>query len=505
MEIELAQETRDQIADLHEKKYGTRQIALRVGYSRHVVRSCLREMGYLKPSPPTQKKLDPFRQTIEAKVQKGLTTSRILREIKKQGYRGRRTILADHIRKLRASLDPQATPKKVKRRFETRPGEEMQIDWSPYWVTIGGATVRVHALGCLLASSRKLFLHPFRDERLTTLLEGLAMALEYFRGCTLRMVLDNMATAVLGRYAVNGKPVWHPRFLDFARHYGFEPFACAVRDPDRKGKKEKSFRLVWDDFLKGSEFESWDDLNRQARLWLDHTPETANLRVHGTTGLVPNEAWRTEQDFLIRLPHDRFPVYEESIRSVDQDSTLWIHSRAYTVPSGLASRSVLVHLFAQHFEVLDSHGHIAFSRRYVEPVDPRKLILDPAHYTTVPRRPRGEGRRLDQVFLKSFPTLAPLTTGLQTRMKSLAPIHIRALMRLSERYGEERFLQAATRAQDYRRFDASAVGRILEREHGPAEPDPVAPMGGAGAALVGDLEPPSLDAYKNLDTQDEEV
>src|SRR3972149_6543948 len=146
-------------------------------------------------------------------------------EIRAQGYSGARSILARKVRILQQKL-ALAPTKTVKRRFETRPGEEMQIDWSPYRIPIAGVLRTVHALGCLLCASRKLWVHFYRDERQPTLLEGLASSFEYFQGCTLRLVLDNMATAVLGRYGADGKPLWHPRFLDFARHYGFDPFAC---------------------------------------------------------------------------------------------------------------------------------------------------------------------------------------------------------------------------------------------------------------------------------------
>jgi transposase len=494
-------ETRDEMVALHNMGYGTRRIARRVGWSRKIVRRILLDQGCLEPkAQQTSSKLDPFRQTIEDKVRKGLTITRIRREIKQLGYQGGRTILADYVRQLRTRIAPQ-TAKRVKRRFETRPGLEMQIDWSPYRLRIGGAVVLAHALGCLLCASRKLFLHFFRDERQSSLLEGLAMAFEYFGGCTLRLVLDNMATAVLGRYAANGKPVWHPRFLDFVRHYGFEPFACAVRDADRKGKKEKSFRLVWDDFLNGSEFESWQDLNRRARIWLDHTPEAANLRVHATTRRVPNEAWLSEQDFLIRLPEKRFPVYEDTIRLVDDDSTIWVHGTCYTVPSSLGKGPVPVHLFAEHFEVFDRHGRLAFSRRYVPDADKGKLVIDKTHYATGPRRPRGSDERLDQAFLKRYPSLAQLVSGLQLKMKSLAPVHIRALLRLADLYGEQAFIAAANRAQHYRRFDARAVERILERDHGPVDDAPLTPLGGFGPALVGDVDQGSLDDYGHLDAQ----
>jgi len=294
---------RDEILRLH-PHYGTREIGKRLDppLSRKIVQRVLREAGLLEGEPTTKpSRLAPFRTQIEELVDKDLTTTRILREIRALGYSGGRTILAKHVEKLRIRKD-LVPNKQVKRRFETKPGEEMQIDWSPYQVKIGGRLTKVRAFGCLLCYSRKLFIAFFKDERRSTLLEALARAFEYFGGCTLRVVLDNMSTAVLGRIGPNREPLWDPRFLDFAKHYGFEPFACAVADPDRKGKKEKSFRLVEDDFVKGSEFDSWDDLERRAKVWADETPEEGNLRVHGTTGLVPDQVWLSEGELLIQLP-----------------------------------------------------------------------------------------------------------------------------------------------------------------------------------------------------------
>ena len=481
-------DTRAEIVRLH-RHYGTRRIAQRVGLSRKQVRTVLQQEGCSRaqPPPPTSK-LDRFHEAVTTKVRLGLTTTRILRELHGLGYQGGRTILADQVRSVRGQLALHPG-KPVKRRFETRPGEEIQIDWSPYLVPLAGRPTTVHALGCLLCSSRKLALYFFRDERQATLLEGLALCFEYLDGVTVRVVLDNMATAVLGR--LSGHAVlWHPRFLDFATHYGFKPFACRVRDPDRKGKKEKSFRLVW------------DDLDRRRRVWLDETPETANLRVHGTTRRVPNEAYRAERDLLIRLPRDRFPVYDQDVRVVDQDATLSIRGTKYSVPATLGNHAVTVRLYAGHFEVLDQYSHVVFSRRDVADADKGKLILDPTHYANLPRRPPGGGggsARLDAAFLLRFPTLAPLVDGLKRRMKTLAPIHLRALLRLSDRYGEEAFLAAATRAQDYRRCNARAVERILAQAH-PLEPlDPIPPLGGVGPAVLGEVAPPSLDGYDQLD------
>jgi transposase len=498
---QLSQQQRDEIVELHAHHYGSRRIAQRVGWSRKIVRRVLLEEG-CSPPRPTEKLslLERFRELIRVKVEKDLTVSRILREIREQGYEGGRTILAAHVRTLRAELCLPPS-KKVKRRFETAMGREMQIDWSAFKVSIAGAMVIVHVLGVLMCASRKLWVHVFRYERQPILLEGLACAFEYFGGCAIRCVLDNMSTAVLGRYGPDRTPIFHPTFLDFARHYGFDPFACEVRDADRKGKKEKSFRLVWDDFLKNSEFESVDELNQRLMTWLDDTPDVANQRVHGTTGVVPNVAWETERKFLIPLPHKRFPVYEHRIGRVDEDCSLSIAGKSYIVPDSLANRSADVHLFAEHFEVLDSHQRVVYSRRYAPKTDPRKLIIDETNQATRKRRPRGDGKRLVDAFSVRFPQLGPLLVGLQLRMKGLAPVHVRALLRLAERYGEDAFITAATRAQDYRRFDAHAVERILERQAVPPQDEPIAPLGGIGAVLLGDVDSGSLDTYSHLDTE----
>jgi transposase len=462
------------------------------------------EQGLLQAParPPGSGKLEPFHQSIRNKVNSGLTTTRILREIRELGYTGGRSILAEYVQKLRASASPEPA-KKAKRRFETPLAREMQIDWSPFRVQIAGVTRIVYAFGCLLTASRKLWVHFYRTERQSTLLEALASAFEYFHGAALRLVLDNMATAVLGRWGPNGQAVWHPRFLDFARHYGFQPFACAPGDPDRKGKKEKSFRLLGDDFLKGSTFASLEELNARALVWLDQTPEVGNQRVHGTTRQIPNHAYLSERELLIQLPDKRFPVFEQSVRLVDQDCTISVEGTTYTVPSSLASRSVAVHLFAEHFEVLDSHHRLQYSRRYAPEADKGKLIIDPTHYATLSRGRQGSAhrQRLDEAFLTRFPALAPFVQGLRLRMKNLTPVHIRALLRLAESYGEEAFLAAVSRAQQYRRFDTRAVQRILER-HCPLPDDPsVAPLGGVGSMLIHEVDSGSLDDYGELDSQ----
>src|SRR5208337_2697793 len=209
-----------EIKSLHLQGRGMRKIAIAVGSDRKTVRRILQECGLIDPTPKGPRggpsKRDPFREAIREKVGKRLTISR-----REDGYTGSRTILAEFVR----TLAPAAKPL-VKRRFETGPGRELQVDWSVYTVPISGTPRRVHALLCVLAYSRYLHVGFYRDERQSTLFEGLARAFDAFQGVAHRVVFDNMTTVVLVRIGKDRKPLWHPRLLDFARHYGFEPFAC---------------------------------------------------------------------------------------------------------------------------------------------------------------------------------------------------------------------------------------------------------------------------------------
>ena len=181
----LDPETRQKILELSEEM-GTRKIAERLGISRRIIRKILEQ----PPGPDElSRKLDSFLIQIEQKAKAGLTTTRILREIQTLGYQGGRTTLAQHVSRIRAQLS-LGRRKKVRRRFETPPGLEMQIDWSPGKVLIAGKLTKIEVLGIVLASSRKLFYSIFHDERQPRLLEGLALGFEYFAGSALRCVFD---------------------------------------------------------------------------------------------------------------------------------------------------------------------------------------------------------------------------------------------------------------------------------------------------------------------------
>ncbi len=114
----------------------------------------------------------------------------------------------------------------------------------------------------------------------------------------MRILYDRMKTAVIGEDA-DGLVVYNRALVDLARHYGFQPRACRPYRPKTKGKVERPFRYIREDFFLGNSFRNLDDLNAQLRHWLD---TVANPRVHATTQRIVNEAFAEEKSALKPLP-----------------------------------------------------------------------------------------------------------------------------------------------------------------------------------------------------------
>src|ERR1035441_10707511 len=105
-------------------------------------------------------------------------------------------------------------------------------------------------------------------------------AFAFFGGWTKRILYDNMRQVVVGPNRTNA------RFLDFARHHGFESIRHRPYRPRTKGKVERTVGYVRTSFLNGRTFTGLDDLNAQGRHWLG---SVAHVRVHGTTQGRPGD------------------------------------------------------------------------------------------------------------------------------------------------------------------------------------------------------------------------
>lgn len=471
-----------------------RGIARKLGVDVKNVRKILEDNGRSKRPAPRPSKLEPFKERIKEMVDEDLNNARILKDLRKEGYQGGKTILGEFIRELRG---PRRRPPMRYRRFETAPAVEAQADWSVFRVQIAGVERVVHFFAIVLCWSRYLFVGAYRNEKLPTLLAAHTDAFAAFGGTTREIVYDNMSTVTLGRR--DRQVVWNPRFLEFARHWMYEPRVCRPRQPNRKGKIEKPFSYLRESLIRGSAFDSWDHLHTELAAWLC----CANQRKHGTTGRVPLELWHQEQPLLTEPPETPFPTYRELTRGVYPDCTISVDGVRYSVPATLGGRTVSVRVHPRHIEVVDERGALHARHQIHERED--GLVIDPSHYESI-RGPARSASQIDREFLDRFRGAAQFLDGLKARMKSLYHIHVSQIERLARIYGEPAVEQAIARAARYANYNANAVERMLRDQYPlkAVEPEPLAGGSAATLAQLDEMEDGSLDDYAHLDFDDEE-
>jgi len=223
-------------------KASHRRIAKTLGVSRKTVNRVIDEHEQARagtlPKRERQPKsaLDPFREDITALLARypDITAVRLHQELVRRGFKGAYSTVRDYFRPFRPP-----DPKPV-RRFETNPGVQAQMDYSPYDIdfTAEGRR-RVYAFSYILAYSRRQYLHFVESQDFATTVREHIRAFRHLGGLAAHCLYDNQKVVVTGRDGE--QPIYNTRFLAFATYYGFQPVACRPFRPETKGKIERTF------------------------------------------------------------------------------------------------------------------------------------------------------------------------------------------------------------------------------------------------------------------------
>ena len=234
-------------------------------------------------------------------------------------------------------LKNQISPASVFGRFEAEAPNEIWVGDALHGPSIGG---------------RKAMLFAFLDDH-TRLATGYRWVR---REDTVRM--ETALRAGIGArgipqtvYVDNGAPFVDAQFLGTLARLGIRLVHSAPRRPQGRGKIERFFRTVREQFLveigTGRELDSVETLNEYFTAWVE---TVYHQRVHTETEQAPLSRWRTAWDELMaqHLPgpvlptpgqlHEAFLWLER--RTVTKTATVSLHSNTYEVDAALAGRRI---------------------------------------------------------------------------------------------------------------------------------------------------------------------
>jgi transposase len=261
-------------------------------------------------------------------------------------------------------------------RFETPPGRQMQVDFGERRVVIGDAPTKVFLFVATLGYSRRLHVRAFRNERQESWFEGFESAFRHFGGVTAEVLFDNDRGLVAHHDALTREVTFNARLHAFARHWGFQPRACAPYRARTKGKDERGVGYVKRNAIAGRRFASWSALEAHLDAW---TRDVADQRIHGTTGEAPVARFRRDEAASLR-PIAGIPPFQatrELVRKVQADCAVEVDGNAYSVPWRLIGESVQVAVAGDMLRVSHAGHVVAIHTR--EPGRHRRII-DRRHF-----------------------------------------------------------------------------------------------------------------------------
>lgn len=263
---------------------------------------------------------------------------------------------------------------RARRRVETPPGAQAQVDWAHFpRVIVGGERIDLLALHMVLSHSRREAVIWSLGKDLLSWLDCHTRAFQRLGGVTATVRVDNEKTAV-----VRGAGAWgtiNTSYRRYAAVMRFHVDACAPRQPQAKGKVERQVRaqrfsadpgaLCWRDL---GELQAWSD---------EHAERAARRRRCAATGQSVWDSWQQERRLLTPLP-DTLPEPFDLVhtRRVGVDALVSFEGRQYSVPFAHVARSVEVRGCARTVQILANNTIIASHPRHTS----ARLVIDPNHY-----------------------------------------------------------------------------------------------------------------------------
>jgi transposase len=241
-----------------------KHIARKMGCSRNTVRRYLRADGWVAYKRPVR---ESVLRGLESWLGERLQRHRGNADVVRQDLEREHGIVVS-LRTVERAVEPLRRELRAADvatvRFETAPGEQLQIDFGEVTVPIAGERVKVHLFVATLGYSRRPYVAVFEHERQAAWFGGMEGAFHHFGGRPRELLLDNARPLVSLHDARTREVRFNDRFHAFCRYWDLVPKACAPYRARTKGKDERGVGYVKRNAIAGHSFAS---SRRWKRTW----------------------------------------------------------------------------------------------------------------------------------------------------------------------------------------------------------------------------------------------
>ncbi len=342
----------------------------------------------------------------------------------------------------------------------TEPGQECQVDFGDVGQMIDkdGKSRRAYVFVMTLSHSRYRYVEFVFSQGQLSWSQLHINAFNFFGGVPLRVMLDNLKSGVIKADIYD--PTLNEAYSELSRFYGFTIDPNKAYSPQHKGKVERSIRIVKEQLIAGKSYQNIEQANVSASTWCK---DIISQKICSSTGAKPVDVFlKEEKEILLALPSDSFDLPLWTVCKVHNDHHFVVKGNFYSVPTRYIGFDINVRIgiktvsaYYQH-RVIKTHPRNYGKGQWItdEQDYPKSALFYLEH---TPNKCLDASKLIGEATYQLVKE--NVSCGSRRELRKA-----QAILRLSDKYGNERLENACLRSISYENYSYKCLVNILENE-----------------------------------------